>query len=279
MSDSSRKSHGIGAAVDKLFRGIEILIAIFLGAMIFFTFMNVILRQFGIGFPWSEEIARICFIYLIYLGAIIAARENQHLMIDTLICKLPPLGQKVLYVIIQGLIIWLMWILTNGAFLNAWNNRNDFWVATHFPVFLVHFAGVLLGATGLWGAMSGHFIGSAIAAVGDFLSGPTACAILFVVGYNIEFSRGSLVGAVRAAGVRLLFCAAFCVLCVLFLTWTVGMTDLLRWALILLFTLPGPYVLPVFARGEADARYASSCLSLYTLLSVAMFCVIAVLAV
>ena len=136
MSDSSRKSHGIGAAVDKLFRGIEILIAIFLGAMIFFTFMNVILRQFGIGFPWSEEIARICFIYLIYLGAIIAARENQHLMIDTLICKLPPLGQKVLYVIIQGLIIWLMW-----------NNRNDFWVATHFPVFLVHFAGVLLGAS------------------------------------------------------------------------------------------------------------------------------------
>ena len=147
MSDSSRKSHGIGAAVDKLFRGIEILIAIFLGAMIFFTFMNVILRQFGIGFPWSEEIARICFIYLIYLGAIIAARENQHLMIDTLICKLPPLGQKVLYVIIQGLIIWLMWILTNGAFLNAWNNRNDFWVATHFPVFLVHFAGVLLADT------------------------------------------------------------------------------------------------------------------------------------
>ena len=100
-----------------------------------------------------------------------------------------------------------------------------------------------------------------------------------MVGYNIEFSRDSLVGAVRAAGVRLLFCAAFCVICILFLTWTVGMTDLLRWALILLFTLPGPYVLPVFARGEADARYASSCLSLYTLLSVAMFCVIAVLAV
>ena len=107
------------------------------------------------------------------------------------------------------------------------------------PIFLAILAGVLLGATGLWRAMSGHFIGAAVAAVGDFLSGPTACAILFVVGYNIEFSRDSLVGAVRAAGVRLLFCAAFCVVCILFLTWTVGMTDLLRWALILLFTLPG----------------------------------------
>ena len=45
----------------------------------------MVLRQFGIGFAQTEEISRICFIYLIYLGSIIAARENQHLMIDTLI--------------------------------------------------------------------------------------------------------------------------------------------------------------------------------------------------
>ncbi len=112
---------------------------------------------------------------------------------------------------------------------------------------------MLLGATGLWGAMSGHFIGAAVAAVGDFLSGPTACAILFVVGDNIEFSRDSLVGAVRAAGAASC-CSAhlFRVVCILFLTWTVGMTDLLRSALILLFTLPGPDAVPVFARSEAD---------------------------
>ena len=146
MSDRQHKS-GLGSAVDKLFRAIEILIAIFLGVMIFFTFLNVVLRQFGIGFAKTEEISRICFIYLIYLGSIIAARENQHLMIDTLISKLPEVGQKILYVIIQGLIIWLMATLTNGAFTNAWNNRNDFWVATHIPVFMVHFAGVLLGVS------------------------------------------------------------------------------------------------------------------------------------
>lgn len=147
MSDSNRKPGGLGGAVDKLFHAVEILIAIFLGVMIFFTFLNVVLRQFGIGFAQTEEISRICFIYLIYLGSIIAARENQHLMIDTLIGKLPEVGQKILYVIIQGLIIWLMATLTNGAFTNAWNNRNDFWVATHIPVFMVHFAGVLLGVS------------------------------------------------------------------------------------------------------------------------------------
>lgn len=147
MSGNRNKSLEFKHAADKLFRVIEIIIAVFLGVMILFTFMNVVLRQFKLGFAWSEEVTRICFIYLVYLGSIIAARENRHLMIDTLITKIPPKAQKILYVIIQGTIIWLMGLLATGAFQNAWNNRNDFWVATHFPVFLVHFAGVLLGVS------------------------------------------------------------------------------------------------------------------------------------
>ena len=141
------EGHGSATIIDKLFKGLEIVIAIFLGVMIFFTFLNVVLRQFGLGFAWSEEVTRICFIYLVYLGSIIAARENRHLMIDTLLTKLPPLGQKILYFILQGIIIWMMGVLASGAIQNAWKNRNDFWVATHFPVFMVHFAGFLLGAS------------------------------------------------------------------------------------------------------------------------------------
>jgi TRAP-type C4-dicarboxylate transport system permease small subunit len=147
MPSEKQKNSKSGNVVDKLFRMIEIIIALFLGIMIFFTFLNVVLRQFDLGFAWSEELTRICFIYLVYLGSIVAARENRHLMIDTLINKVPPAAQNVLYVIIQGAVIWLMGILTTGAFQNAWHNRNDFWVVTHFPVFLVHFAGALLGAS------------------------------------------------------------------------------------------------------------------------------------
>lgn len=147
MTASSHNSSGFGRFIDRLFKVIEIVIAVFLGVMIFFTFLNVVLRQFGLGFAWSEELTRICFIYLVYLGSIIAARENRHLMIDTMITKLPPFGQKVLYLIIQGVIIWMMGTLATGAFQNAWKNRNDFWVATRFPVFMVHFAGVLLGVS------------------------------------------------------------------------------------------------------------------------------------
>ncbi|TRW24993.1 TRAP transporter small permease [Criibacterium bergeronii] len=147
VQEKREKFYAVDKIIDKLFKGIEILIAIFLGVMIFFTFMNVILRQFSMGFPWSEEVARICFIYLIYLGSIIAARENQHLMIDTLFTKLPEKGKIILYVILQLIIIALMAFLADGAYLNAYKNRNDFWVATGFPMFMVHFAGVILGVS------------------------------------------------------------------------------------------------------------------------------------
>lgn len=145
MSEQKTRSKSLGRFIDGLFKGMEYIIAVFLAVMIFFTFLNVVMRQFDKGFAWSEEISRICFIYLVYLGSIIAARENQHLMIDTLISRLSGVWQKALYVLIQGIIIFMMGFLATGAFRNAWKNRNDFWVATHFPVFMVHFAGVILG--------------------------------------------------------------------------------------------------------------------------------------
>jgi len=132
--------------IDKLFRGIEIVIAIFLAVMITLVFMNVVLRYFfNKGFAWSEEIARLCFIYLVYLGSIEAARDNRHLLIDSVLLKLKPLAQKIVYVLIQVCIIWLMAKLSFGSWGLMIQNLHDKWVATHFPIFGVYFAGFLLG--------------------------------------------------------------------------------------------------------------------------------------
>jgi TRAP-type C4-dicarboxylate transport system permease small subunit len=123
-----------------------VLIALFLGAMIALMFMNVVLRYlFNKGFAWSEEIARICFINLVYLGSIEAARDNRHLLIDSLLLKLKPRSQKVVYIMIQACIIWLMGILTAGSWGLMKQNRYDRWVATGFPIYLVYLSGAILG--------------------------------------------------------------------------------------------------------------------------------------
>lgn len=160
MADSHRKSIALAKTVNVAFKMLEIIISVFLAAMIALTFINVLIRYCGripgaadmpvikalVGITgFNAEVARIAFIYLVYLGAIIAARDNKHLMIDTLIMKAPPAIQKILYAVIQLLIIFITGWLAKGAWDIAIRNVNDFWVATHFPVFALHFSGVILG--------------------------------------------------------------------------------------------------------------------------------------
>ena len=133
-------------AMDKLFRGIQVLIAIFLGIMIFLTFLNVIMRYvFSSGFVWSEEIARICFIYLVYLGTIDAYRDNRHLGVEMLVVRVRPAVQKLLYLAIQGIVIWMMGLLAWGSFTLAQQGLRDKWVATGYPLFLISGIGVVTG--------------------------------------------------------------------------------------------------------------------------------------
>ena len=134
--------------LNTLFKGIEILIAVFLAVMITLMFMNVVLRYlFSKGFAWSEEVSRICFIYLTYLGAIVAARENRHLLIDSLLNRLPGAGKIIIYTLIQACIIWLMVTLTRGSWALVLQNWNDNWVATKFPTWLIWASGLVTGVS------------------------------------------------------------------------------------------------------------------------------------
>ncbi|MDR3114816.1 MAG: TRAP transporter small permease [Treponema sp.] len=132
--------------LDTLFKAIEILIAFFLAVMIILVFMNVLFRYlFSKGFAWSEEIARLCFIYLVYLGSIGAMRDNQHLIIDSILSRVPVIAQRIIYFLVQAGVIWLMVILTQGSWGLVLQNLHDNWVATKFPTFLVYASGIITG--------------------------------------------------------------------------------------------------------------------------------------
>ncbi len=121
--------------------------AVLLALMVFLMFLNVILRfAFSTGFVWSEEVTRLSFIYLVYLGTVAAFRDNRHLGVDTLLEHVPPIVQKVLYAVVQLIIIWVMWLLVQGSWDLAMQSRNDAWVATQYPRSLIMGAGVVTGA-------------------------------------------------------------------------------------------------------------------------------------
>jgi TRAP-type transport system small permease protein len=88
------------------FKLLELLVVANLVAMVFMVFGNVILRYaFNSGILVSEEMSRYCFIWLTYIGAMIAMRERGHLGVDTLVRRLPVLGKKGCLLVSEALML------------------------------------------------------------------------------------------------------------------------------------------------------------------------------
>jgi TRAP-type C4-dicarboxylate transport system permease small subunit len=91
---------------DLFFRFLELLVVAAMVAMVIMVFGNVILRYgFNSGITISEEMSRYCFIWLTYIGAMIAMREGGHLGVDTLVKHLPVLGKKVCLFLSESLML------------------------------------------------------------------------------------------------------------------------------------------------------------------------------
>lgn len=132
--------------LNRLFKAIEILIAVLLGIMIVLVFANVVARKvFNYGFVWSEEITRFSFIYLVYLGAIVAMKENRHLLVETVLVRLSHKVKKYLYAALQIIIIVLMILLTKGSYMLVIQTMNDSWAATHLPQGVIWASGLIAG--------------------------------------------------------------------------------------------------------------------------------------
>ena len=76
-------------------RALELTIVACLVAMALLVFGNVVLRYgFNSGIAVSEELARLLFVWLVFLGAILASRQHAHIGFDTLVKSLPHRWKK-----------------------------------------------------------------------------------------------------------------------------------------------------------------------------------------
>ncbi len=89
--------------IDRLFKLFEVFIVACLVAMVVMVFGNAALRKlsdyglvlFGGGLDISEELSRILFVWLTFVGAVVVARENAHLGVDTLVARFGTRGRTI----------------------------------------------------------------------------------------------------------------------------------------------------------------------------------------
>ena len=92
--------------VNLFFRVLELLIVVAMVAMVVMVFGNVVLRYgFNSGIDISDEMSRYAFIWLTFIGAMVAMREGGHLGVDMLVQHLPRLGKKFCLALSESLML------------------------------------------------------------------------------------------------------------------------------------------------------------------------------
>jgi TRAP-type transport system small permease protein len=150
--------------IDRLCKFIEVLIALCLAVMVVMVFGNVVLRYvFNSGISVSEELSRWLFVWLTFLGAIVALKEHGHLGSDMLVSRLPVWGKKLCLVVGQLLMLYITWLIFSGGLAQVRINWDVEAPVTGLPMAIVYAAAVVfaVAAAGLllremWRALSGR---------------------------------------------------------------------------------------------------------------------------
>lgn len=141
------------------------------------------------------------------------------------------------------------------------------------PIMIAIIVGVLLGATGLFSAS--FFAGGAviITAITDFVSAPTAAIILITIGYDLVLDQVPWAATCKAIVARLAVLVVVWVICRYIL---IGM-DLPEEinAMTVMFILPPPFILPVFADDSDQQVFISSALTVSTIVTIIGFVILA----
>ena len=129
------------------FKLIEILLVVGLAAMSLMVFLNVVLRYaFSSGIPFSVEISRLIFVWLIFLGAILALKEGAHLSVDSLVRRLPRGPRLACFWLSRGLMLWCCWLLWQGSWVQTVINWNNLAPISGISVGTMYAAGLVAAA-------------------------------------------------------------------------------------------------------------------------------------
>lgn len=144
------------------------------------------------------------------------------------------------------------------------------------PIPWAMISGAALAIAGVSRLLEPSGVTALITSVCDFLAAPLSCLIFVVVGYGIVFTRKNFSTAILSVVLRTLVCGILCILALWVLGSIITLSDPMRWAVILIFLTPAPFILTLYAADEQERADVSMSLSMQTVLTVVVFIVIAV---
>lgn len=139
----------IGRVVARALRAAEWLLAAALAAMLAMVLGNVVLRYaFDSGITVTEEVSRLLFVWVTFLGAVAVMQRRGHLGFDLLVRALPPRGRQACRVASGLLMLACCLVFLRGAWTQTAMNLANAAPISGLPLGLAYAAAVV-GAAGL----------------------------------------------------------------------------------------------------------------------------------
>lgn len=150
--------------IDGYCRFLTLVMVLMLAVMVILVFGNVVLRYgFNSGITVSEEVSRWLFLWMTFLGAIVALKEHGHLGTDALVARLSRTGKKVCLLVGQALMLYVTWLLLRGSWTQTLINLEVEAPVTGASVAIFYGAGVVFAVSAgvlllreLWRTVSGQ---------------------------------------------------------------------------------------------------------------------------
>lgn len=146
------------------------------------------------------------------------------------------------------------------------------------PLLLMSLLGLALNLTGAIDVLNSIGVGGVLTEATGFLAGPVSAVILFSVGYNFSLGKGDRKQIFTLCGVHFTMFAVFGIIMQLILFFLPSVEPETRWAVLLFTTLPPSFLSSGLGRTTEENMVASSVCSILTIVSLAIFCVVTVVA-
>ncbi len=123
--------------------------AICLAVMVVLVFGNVVMRYgFNSGITLSEELSRWLFVWMTFMGAIVALKEHGHLGTDMLVGKLGAAGKKFCLALSYVVMLFICWLLFKGAYQQTVINLGSTSAVMEVSLAWVYAPGVVFAVLG-----------------------------------------------------------------------------------------------------------------------------------
>jgi TRAP-type C4-dicarboxylate transport system permease small subunit len=161
--------------LDRVYRMFQHLLVAGLAVMSVMVFANVVLRYFfDSGIVFTEEVGRYIYVWLTFLGSIVALRQGTHLGMDSIVSRVPRPVQIAFFTLSHLLMLGCCVLLWMGCWTQTVLNLQNVSPVSGMPVAFLYGSGLVTAAlmgltllTNLWKVATGQLNDKSLVAVAE----------------------------------------------------------------------------------------------------------------